>query len=145
MGAGYDSTGGENRDIADERIVFFDGVCVLCNSSVNTLLKLDRKDKLLFATLQGQTAKDLLQCDNSSFPDSILYYRQGQVLARSDAVLSILSDIGGLWALLSAFRVLPRGFRDWAYDLIAKNRYKWFGKRDACRLPTERERGKILD
>ena len=125
-------------------IVFFDGVCNFCNGSVNLLLKLDRRHKLRFASLQGETAKEELHPDVLTNFDSIVFLKDGQVFFRSQAVFGILMTIGGLWKLMAIFYIIPICWRDWLYNFIAKNRYKWFGKKEACRLPTEKEKGMML-
>lgn len=123
-------------------VVLFDGVCVLCDRSMRWLLARDRNRVLLFAPLQGETARGVFARHPSSTPTlrSVLYVRDldgpsERVLDRSDAALAILRDIGGVWKAASWLRVFPRGLRDAAYDLIAKHRYRWFGQLDACQLP----------
>lgn len=126
-------------------IVFFDGMCVLCNSMVNLLLKLDKKDKLLFAPLQGHTFKQ------HNFPnalqqiDSIVFLQEGKVYMQSTAVIRILVALGGAWKVFYIFNIFPRNWRDYVYNRISKNRYRWFGKRENCRIPSAKERNKILD
>lgn len=127
------------------RIVFFDGICGLCNTSVDFLMPRDHNDRLHFATLQGETAEQLLSPEQLSDLDTILYYREGKVLDRSTAVLTILKDMGGPWSVLRVALILPRSLRDAVYKIVADNRYRWFGKKESCRMPTPKERGKIMD
>jgi predicted DCC family thiol-disulfide oxidoreductase YuxK len=127
------------------RIVFFDGVCGLCNKTVDFLVQWDKDHRLRYAPLQGYTARRLLSTMYIEDLDSVVYYRDGQYLVRSTAVLRLLLDVGGWWKLLSIFLILPAFVRDFVYYFIARRRYKWFGKRDACRMPTKEERALFLD
>lgn len=134
-------------------LVFFDGVCLLCNRTVQRLLKWDKKEKLTFATLQGNTAEKVLKtrATEASVPTGMVYVRRWGTLdeqrfTHSDAMLQILHDIGRLWPVLSWARFLaPRGLRNAVYGVIARNRYRWFGKREACFLPGPEQRGRFLD
>lgn len=127
-----------------ENIVYFDGVCGLCNKFISFLLWADRKKNvLMFATLQGAKAKDL-KLDNENLLGSIVYQKDGQVFLKSSAVLKILKEIGGVWNLLLVTYLIPRFVRDWIYDIIANNRYTFFGKNDSCRMPTIEERKKFI-
>ena len=128
----------------ESNIVFFDGVCGLCNGFVDFLIKRDRKGVLLFAPLQGDKARELFPTINSEKLETIIYWRNGKEIHKSNAVLFILKDMGGPWSLCYVLRICPRFLRDWIYDFVAKNRYNWFGKRDACRLPTESEKMRFI-
>jgi predicted DCC family thiol-disulfide oxidoreductase YuxK len=127
------------------RIVFFDGVCGLCNKTVDFLIQKDTNKVLRYAPLQGYTARRLLSKMYIEDLDSVVYYRDGKYLVRSSAVLRLLLDVGGWWKLLSVFLILPAFVRDFAYYAIATRRYKWFGKRETCRLPNKEERELFLD
>lgn len=133
------------------RVVLFDGVCALCDASVRWLLRRDSNQRLRYTPLQGETARAVLsrhpEVDQSL--SSVLYVREvgsdaERVYERSDAAVEILRDLGGLWIVASWFRVVPRVVRDAAYGFIATRRYRWFGKYDACRLPTEADAGRFL-
>ncbi|MBK5285055.1 MAG: DUF393 domain-containing protein [Bacteroidia bacterium] len=131
---------------ADKFLVVFDGVCHLCNGFVNFLISRDRKDRLLFATLQSA---ELLPVHDEikkiiSATDSIALVVDGKVFFRSAAVLRIMKRLGGGWALLYALIIIPKPLRDWVYDGIARNRYRLFGKRDVCMVPDEKGRKKFL-
>lgn len=131
------------------RIVFYDGVCGLCDRTVQFLVGIDTHDVLHFAQLQGETAKRYVPEDGPSPIDkkSVIYVRENGatvVSYRSDAILSILSDLGGFWRLVSFARIVPRSLRHAVYNWIARNRYRWFGKYDACRIPGPEERKKFL-
>ena len=130
--------------MSGERIVFFDGVCGLCNRFVDHLLLVDRKWSLFFAPLQGITSQQRLPHGMADAVESVVYLRDGAVLQRSDAALRILIDLGGWRVLHRGWFILPRAIRDAVYNWIAHNRYRWFGRRDSCRLPTLEERARFL-
>lgn len=130
----------------DKYIIVFDGVCHLCNGFVNFLLKRDRHDRLRFALLQFA---DKLGIDESikqsiSSTDSVALIANGNVYFRSAAVLKIMKRLGGGWQLFYIFVIIPRPVRDWLYDFVAHNRYKWFGKKDQCMVPDEKVKGKFI-
>lgn len=126
-------------------IVFFDGVCLLCNGFVDFVLSRDVERKFQFPPLQGTRASELLAPELRSDLQTVVLWSQGQVLTRSDAVLTVLTQLGGVWSLAKIFWVVPRPLRDLFYRLVASNRYSWFGRRETCRLPTKEERERILD
>lgn len=128
-----------------ETILFFDGVCGLCNGFVDWLLPRDTRERLKFATLQGVKARELLPPDVIQDLDTVVLWYQGKVLTRSDAVLRCLSELGGLWKMVLVFRLLPPFLRNAVYNLIARKRYLWFGKRHTCRMPLPGERMRFLD
>jgi predicted DCC family thiol-disulfide oxidoreductase YuxK len=127
-------------------VVLFDGVCNLCNRSVQTILRHDRQARFRFASLQspvGERLRDELGIDRKV--DSVLLVEDGRWYKESDAALRIARGLGGAWKLLGIFRLIPRPLRDAAYRLIARNRYRWFGKRETCWLPTPELRGRFLE
>jgi predicted DCC family thiol-disulfide oxidoreductase YuxK len=127
-------------------IVFFDGVCGMCNFFVNVLLRIDRRQVFLIAPLQGETAARLLP-PLSAKPEEwsmIVLDEKGKVFDQSDASLEVYRRLGGLWWLLSLARFVPRFIRNPAYRVIARNRYRWFGHRDQCRIPTPEEKARFL-
>ena len=128
-----------------QRIIFFDGHCVLCDGFVSRVFKIDKKHIFNFASLQSESgAKLLSQQDLGS--DSVVYFENKQTYTRSAAVLRILFQLGGFYTLLSlVFSVLPTGFRDWLYNKIAKNRYRIFGFNEVCRIPTDEEKAYFLN
>jgi predicted DCC family thiol-disulfide oxidoreductase YuxK len=127
-------------------IVFFDGVCGLCNRAVDFLLTHDRHARLRFAPLQGETARVRLPETDLQSLSSLVIVDGDLILRKSDGFLYALSSLGGRWrALAFVLRLIPRFLRDFVYDTVAANRYAWFGKRDACRLPTPSERSRFLD
>ncbi len=130
-------------------IIFFDGVCNLCNGFVNFIIDRDRKGLFKFSSLQSDAARELL----AAYPDIItgddpesvvLLTGDGRVFSESDAVLEIAGLMGGVWPAFKAFKVFPRGFRDAVYRWVARNRYRWFGKRDVCRMPTPELKGRFV-
>ncbi len=127
-------------------VVLFDGVCNLCNGAVDFILRHDRSGDLLLASLQSDEAGPLLaQADlPPDYLDSLVLVEGNRWYTRSDAALEIARRMGGAWKLAVAFKILPRFLRDGIYDWIARNRYRWFGKRDSCRVPTEAERRRFL-
>ena len=134
-------------------IILYDGICGLCNRLNQFVLKRDRTDRFRFAALQSEFAGKVLQRHgvNPQILDTmylLLNYSQPdeRIAARSDAAVLILRELGGVWrALASIVRLLPRWFRDKAYNLIARNRYQLFGKYQTCQIPDERYRSKFLD
>lgn len=129
----------------NQNIVFFDGYCVLCNGFVDFLIRKDKNNNLRFASLQGTTAKKKLKPDHISKLDSIVFLtKQGQVFFKSQAVLHILNSLGGIWTVFKILNIIPGFLSDFVYDIIANNRYSWFGKRDVCRIPNREEKEKIL-
>lgn len=124
----------------NKSIILFDGVCNLCNSSVQFILKRDKKNKFLFASLQSDAAnKILLQFNAKNFNakslKSILLIENNRVYSKSTAVLRIIKKMSFPLSLCYVFIVIPKFIRDYCYDIIAKYRYKWFGKKDTCMVP----------
>lgn len=118
-------------------VVLFDGVCNLCNASVQWILQRDPKGIFHFAALQSDTGQRLLR--DMGMPtvdfDTVVVVTPEGVLTHSDAPLYIAKRLGGLWGVLSGLSILPKGFRDGVYRWVARNRYRWFGKREECMLP----------
>ena len=125
-------------------ILFFDGVCGLCNRCVDWALKEDWQQRLLFAPLQGDRAAEVLDEELRKNLDSLVLWVDGKVYLRSTAALLLAEHIGGIWRLAAVLRLIPRPFRDFVYDRIAQSRYQWFGRLETCRLPSLEERGRIL-
>ncbi|MEO9474802.1 MAG: thiol-disulfide oxidoreductase DCC family protein [Cyclobacteriaceae bacterium] len=128
-------------------VVLFDGVCNLCNFFVNFIIDHDRKNDFLFGSLQSKEAKRILlkYSQNTDQMKTVVYIEDGVIYTRSTAALSVLKKLGMPWSVFFVFMVIPRGFRDQIYDWISTNRYSWFGKRDACRVPTPELRQRFLD
>ncbi|MFB1022395.1 MAG: thiol-disulfide oxidoreductase DCC family protein [Vicingaceae bacterium] len=130
-----------------QKIVFFDGVCNLCNGSVNFLIKQDKKGVLKFASLQSDYAKKMIPKDvlNRENLDTIIFYNDGKFYDRSSAVLKICKALGGKYYVFLVGYLIPRFIRDGLYRFIANNRYKWFGKKEQCRIPTADLKERFLD
>jgi predicted DCC family thiol-disulfide oxidoreductase YuxK len=125
-------------------IVFFDGFCGLCDHLVNFLISRDHHNLLFFAPLQGVTAKANLNETDLKEIDTLIYLENGVFYKRSDAVLRSVSKLGSFWKIILIFLIIPRFLRDWVYSFVASNRYKWFSKRESCRMPNKDERARIL-
>lgn len=130
----------------EHALVLFDGVCNLCNNSVNFIIDRDPGAYFKFAALQDEAVKPLFSRYDLSpeYLDSIVLIEDGQCYRNSTAALRIARRLKGGWPLFYAFIIIPRPFRDLVYGWIARNRYRWFGKRDTCRLPTSELRARFL-
>ena len=131
---------------SDKIILLFDGVCNACNASVNFVLRHDRNDRFRFCALQSASGKALLN-QHGKDPealDTLVLIEGEKVYLRSSAALRILRHLPGMWPLLYGFIAVPPFLRDAVYKLIARNRYKWFGKRTACRVPDAATRLKFI-
>ena len=132
----------------NKKIILFDGVCNLCNTAVLKVIKNDKKNVFVFTAIQseiGQKIIDYLKIDTAKL-DSIVLYEPGiSYEVKSNAALKIMEDFGSFWSLSKIFWVFPEGFRNIVYDLVAKNRYKWFGKKESCMIPTPELKAKFLD
>ena len=126
------------------RVIFFDGHCGLCNGFVDFILKHDHQRLFLFAPLQSEVAKFYLSEDLRKDLSTIVFFDQGTTCVRSEAAIKILAGLGSGWQLMSIFLLLPRVLRDMVYKLIARNRYRWFGRDQTCRIPTSEERERFL-
>lgn len=130
-----------------KKIVLFDGVCNLCSSSVQFVLKNDKKDQFLFGSLQGNYGQRILKEYNlpPGIYNSFILLENNKIYTRSSGALRMLKHIGGGWALLYSFIIVPQFMRDAVYNFISRNRYKWFGKKKECWLPKPEWRKKFLD
>ena len=129
------------------KIIYFDGVCNLCNGTVRFMLKHDKKKKFEFSSLQSSFARKNLANLNAQHTNfnTVVYQKDHKLYTKSQAVLHILQDLGGIWALLSFFKIIPRSWRDRLYDFIANHRYHWFGKKDRCMVPTKEYQSRFLE
>lgn len=128
-------------------VVFYDGVCGLCNRVVQFIIPRDRRGAFRFATLQSETGQRLLAAygKDTSALDTFLLLEDGRVYDRSTAALRVVRRLGSLWPLLYGFIVLPRPLRDALYRFVAKRRYRWFGESESCLLPPPGVRDRFLD
>ena len=133
--------------IKKEKIVLFDGVCNLCNSSVQFLLKHDKKGQLKFASLQSDIGRDLITIYglDPDQMDSMVFIDNAKAYTESSAVLRIVKYLGFPWNLAYYFIFVPKRMRNPIYQIIARNRYKWFGKKESCMIPTEDVSDRFLE
>lgn len=132
--------------VPDQPVLFFDGVCGLCNQSVNFAMSRDRKGRLLYSPLQGETAAAVLSAEDLENLDTvILRSSDGQVYRRSAAIVRVLWLLGIPWKICGCLLwLIPLPLRDLGYRLVSKVRYRVFGKHETCRLPTPEERARFL-
>jgi len=130
--------------VKNQEIVYFDGVCNICNTFVDFLLSCDHDSHFLVASLQGETAKKNLPNELRENIDYIVVQTHESFFKKSKAVFYILSKLGRPYRYIAVLRFFPTFITDWGYDLVAKSRYRIFGKRDSCRLPTAEEKAKFL-
>lgn len=131
----------------NKKIILFDGVCNLCNSSVQFVIQHDTKDVFRFVSLQSELGQEILKHIgiNPINIDSIVLYEPGiAYYYKSDAALEIAKNIGGLFHFGTVFKIIPAGIRNQLYDYIAKNRYKWYGKQEHCIIPSKELKSKFL-
>ncbi|MBL7867238.1 MAG: thiol-disulfide oxidoreductase DCC family protein [Flavobacterium lindanitolerans] len=131
----------------DKKIILFDGVCNLCDSSIQFIIKHDKKDIFRFVALQSEIGLEIINhigIDTSKI-DSILLYEPGKAYYyKAQAALKIAKELGGIYTAISWFSILPNFLTNTVYDYIAKNRYKWYGKKEACMIPTPELKAKFL-
>ena len=138
---------GKADKIVEKDILLFDGACNLCNSSVNFIIDHDPKGRFKFAALQSEFGQKKLQelgFDQEEF-DSLVLLSGDKVYKKSSAALRIAKKLSGLYPLLYVFIIIPPFIRHGVYDIIAKNRYKWWGKRDSCRMPTPELKARFVE
>lgn len=128
----------------NKQIILFDGVCNLCNSAVNFIIKRDKKNSFVFASLQSKIGKTLLEKHSLNNLDTIVLIKDEKVYLRSEAIFQIIKEFNSFWSLLQLFKLLPLKSRDYLYTKVAKNRYKIFGKKDKCILPMKNIKDKFL-
>ena len=127
-------------------IVLFDGVCNFCNASINWIIRRDRRARFRFAPLQSPTG-ERLQREHGLDPaalDTMLLVENGRAYLRSTAALHIVHDLSFPWPLFYAFIIVPHPIRDFFYTAFANRRYRWFGKKDECMIPSQRVRDRFL-
>lgn len=130
-----------------KKIILFDGICNLCESSVLFVIKYDKKDIFRFVALQSDLGKEIIKYIgiHSKHIDSVLLYEPGiSYYYKSAAAIEIAKDLGGFFHMGTFFRIIPNGLRNLLYDYIAKNRYLWYGKKENCLVPTEEIKYKFL-
>ena len=130
-----------------KQLVLFDGVCNLCDASVQYIIKHDKDNAFLFTALQSEVGQQIIKefnIDTNKIDSIILYSNEYGISYKSTAALKIASKLGFPRNLLSVFLIIPTIIRNWVYDYIAKNRYKWYGKKEECMIPTPDLKSKFL-
>ncbi len=127
-------------------IILFDGICNFCNSSINFVIDHDPEKHFKFAPLQSEIGQEILTQfhKNTKDFDSVILLKNNQLYEKSEAALEITKHLSGFWKYLSVFKILPTFFLNFFYDIIAKNRYRIFGKADSCRMPTPELKERFL-
>lgn len=133
-------------DPSHDHLLLFDGVCHLCDASVQFILKRDPAGRIKFAPIQSPLGSQLYRQHglDPAVPNAMLFLTPHGAFQASDAALEIARTLGGLWKLALIFKLLPRPLRDAAYYFLARNRYRWFGKHDACMMPTPELKARML-
>lgn len=125
--------------------MLFDGVCNFCNASVQFIIKRDRRAYFKFASLQSEFANTVVGDRTLPMPESVILIENGEMYERSTAALKIARRLNGLWPVFYIFILVPRPVRDAVYHIIARNRYRWFGKRESCMIPGKELKGRFLE
>ena len=131
----------------NKQLVLFDGVCNFCNASILKIIKMDKKNIFMFASLQSEVGKEItnhFNIDTKTVDSIILVESDSKYYIKATAALKIGKHFRGLWQLFQIFWILPTSFRDFFYNYIAKNRYKWFGKKESCMIPTPELKSKFI-
>jgi len=140
----------ETKDILEQAqghpVVIFDGVCNLCNSSIDFIIRTDKQGQFLVTANQHEAGKAILESQGREATDvsTVFLYEDGKLYERSTAALKIARKLGFPWSLAYGFMIVPKGLRDIVYNWIARNRYRWFGEKETCRLPTPEERARFI-
>jgi predicted DCC family thiol-disulfide oxidoreductase YuxK len=132
----------------NKKLILFDGVCNLCNDVVLKIIRQDKNDIFLFTALQSNTGKNIINelgIDISKIDSIVLYIPGSNYFIKSEAVFKIANEFKGAWKIIQIFRVLPVFLNDFFYDFIARNRYRWFGKKEECIIPTKKLNSKFLN
>lgn len=132
----------------DKKIILFDGVCNLCNTSVNFIIKHDKKDLFRFVPIQSNLGQNILYyigIQPLNMDSVILYEPKIAYYYKSSAALEIMKNLGGFFYFIIILKIIPRSILNMIYDFIAQNRYKWFGKKESCMIPSEELKSKFLE
>jgi predicted DCC family thiol-disulfide oxidoreductase YuxK len=127
-------------------LIIFDGVCVFCNGVVNFIIKRDSEGVFTFSPMQSDVAKSHIKQHHASkeILNTLMLVKNGRCYLKTDAILEIAKDLSGMWYLFNIFKIIPRPIRDFLYTLFARNRYRLFGKRDSCMVPTENVKSRFI-
>jgi predicted DCC family thiol-disulfide oxidoreductase YuxK len=138
---------GADRALNDKPVILFDGLCNLCNGSVLFIIRRDAQAKLKFASLQSDYGVEQMKRFNLSPSSltSVLLIKDGQLFQKSNAALEIARMLDGMWPGMYAFKIVPLFIRDFVYQWIANNRYRWFGKKEQCMIPTPEIKSRFVD
>ena len=131
----------------DKKIILFDGVCNLCDTSVQYIIKHDKKDVFRFVSLQSELGEKIINhigVDRSKTDSIVVYEPRIAYYTKAEASIIIAKSIGGWISLLTIFSILPKSIQNLGYDIVAKNRYKWFGKKESCMMPSHEISTKFL-
>ncbi|MEO0570465.1 MAG: thiol-disulfide oxidoreductase DCC family protein [Bacteroidota bacterium] len=131
----------------NKKIILFDGVCNLCNGVIQFVIKRDKKDLFRYAALQSELGEQLTKergIDTSKVDSFVLIEPGKAYFIKSDAALEIAGDLNGLWPIFKMFKWVPTAIRNVVYDFVARNRYRWFGRKDQCMIPTPELQAKFL-
>jgi predicted DCC family thiol-disulfide oxidoreductase YuxK len=133
-------------EMKNKAIILFDGICNLCNGAVQFVIRHDQRDQFLFASLQSKEAEKVLEpfSLDPAASNSFILVDDGKVYFRSTGVLRVLKKLSGFWRVFYGFIIVPGFIRDSIYNLIARKRYRWFGKKDQCMIPTPELQSKFL-
>ncbi len=133
--------------IEEKPIILFDGVCNFCNAMVNFIIRQDKNNVFLFSALQSTSGKKLLEQYKIDWKasDSFVVIENDKAYQKSNAALKLYNKLPWYWKWTQVFWIVPKFMRDWVYNVIAKNRYKWFGKKEQCMIPTKEVRTKFLE
>ena len=131
----------------NKQLILFDGVCNFCDATIQKIIKADKKNTFVFASLQSEFGQEILKHIgvDSSTDSIILYHPNVAYYTQSDAVIEIAKHLSGIYLLLQTGKILPKALRNKMYQYFAKNRYKWFGKKDECMIPSKEVRAKFLE
>ena len=129
-----------------KHLILFDGICNLCNASIQYVIKHDKKDVFRFTPIQSEVGRKVIKDFqiNTKKTDSIILYSKKRISYKSSAVLKIAMVLGLPISIFGVFWIVPPFIRNWVYDYIAKNRYKWYGKRESCMVPTQETESKFI-
>jgi predicted DCC family thiol-disulfide oxidoreductase YuxK len=133
-------------EIGDKSLLLFDGVCDLCNGAVNFVIERDLNNHFVFASLQSEVGQQIAHKYNLPKGDfnSMVLLKNGKIFLRSNAALEVTKGLTGSWQLLYGFKIIPRFIRDWVYNIVSENRYKWFGRQDQCRMPSVKNQSRFI-
>ena len=132
----------------NKKLILFDGVCNLCNNAVLKIIRQDKNDIFLFTSIQSNVGKNIINelgIDISKIDSIVLYIPGGKYFIKSEAVFKIANEFKGAWKIIQIFRIFPDFLNNLFYDFVARNRYRWFGKKEECMIPSKKLNSKFLN